>query len=303
MKKVYLLLSLFSLLFLAACGGDGNSLSYTGSSAPASISTTNAETFVVEGLSSTSTTAGANNTSSGVGNKARSKALAYAKSKAMSLSEGLMMAPQSYSDSEAGPCGGSLSFNAIVDDVTFDMSISATFSNYCVDNVTLSGSMNMQMILNSSTSEITVNMSFDNLTVVDGADSFTMSGTMVSQGLLASSMTLNMIMLDNKNNEQVKLENFIVSTGSSAVEFSGRMYHSVHGYVDVTTPTPMSFDSSGYMTSGSLKFSGASSSAILSATTEGGYQLEIDENGDGVIDLTQTGAWSELSSDALFASF
>jgi len=290
--------------FLVACGGDSPvSMTYTGSTIQAEITDSNAKTVVVDGISTTSATSSANGASAGMGNKATHKALKLAKAKAFSISRDMRSAPMTFTESETGPCGGTLSFDATVDDETFEIKMAATFNNYCEDDITMSGSMLMDMSLNSSQSDYIIKMTFTNLKVNMDSESITMSGTMSSEGILSSSLVMNMIMLDNKTNEQVKYENFIVTLGANDVEYSGRIYHSVYGYVDVTTLLPMTFDSSGYMSSGSIEFAGSNSSTTLSAATNGGYLLETDIDGDGSVDVTDTGAWADLSTDALFSTF
>ena len=303
MRKVSLLTTLLMSLFLVACGGDpAATMTYTGITTQAAITDTNAKTVVVDEMSNTNATSSATGVSSNVGNKVKNKALKYAK--AWSQSQGVRSAAVSYSDSDVGPCGGTVDYNTTVDDTTFEISISATFVSYCEDNALMNGTMNMDMSLNSSQTDYAVNIVFTNLTVSIDNAVVTMSGTMSSEGIISSqSLVLNMVMVNNTKSEQVKLENFVVTTGSYSVEYSGRIYHSTHGYVDVTTLEPMSFDSSGYMSSGSIELAGANSNAILSAGTNGGYQLEIDLNADGVIDSTETGAWADLSDEALFGTF
>lgn len=303
MRIIRSLVILLLPLIFTACGGDpAATMKYTGITTQAEITDSNAKTVVVDEMSNTSATSSATGASSSVSNKVKNKALKYAK--ALSISQGTRSAAVSYSDSEVGPCGGTVDYNTTVDEVTSEINSTATFSSYCEDDALMSGTMQMEMVLNSSQTDYAVNITFSNFAVSIDNTLVTMSGTMTSEGILSSSsLVLNMVMVDNTKSEQVKLENFVVTTGRYSVEYSGRIYHSTHGYVDVTTLEAMSFDSSGYMSSGSIKLAGASSYAILSAATNGGYLLEIDINADGTIDSTETGAWADLSDEALFGAF
>ena len=305
MRKVSLLTTLLMSLFLVACGGDpAATLTYTGITTQAAITDTNAKTVVVDEMSNTNTTSSATGASSSVSDDARNKAFKYAKSKALSFSQGVRSAVTSSSESEVGPCGGKVTYDTTVNDVTYEIDITATFQSYCEENALMSGSMFFEMDLNARRTDYAAKITYTNFTVYEDNLQFTMSGTVTSEGIFYSTpLTLNMVMVNNTKSEQVKLENFVVTTGASSVEYSGRIYHSTHGYVDVTTLEPMTFDSSGYMSSGSIKLEGANSNAILSAATNGGYLLELDINADGVVDTSETGAWAELSDEALFGTF
>jgi len=305
MRKTNLLLTMVIPFFLVACGGDpAGTMTYTGITTQAGITDTNAKTVVVDEMSNTNATSNATGASDSLSDEARNKALKYAKTKALSFSQRERSAVTSSSDTEVGPCGGTVIYDTTINDVTFEIDITATFKSYCEDNALMSGSMLFEMELNSSQTDYAAKITYTNFTVNEDNMLHTMSGTVTSEGILFSStLTLNMVMANNTKSEQIKLENFVVTTGAYSVEYSGRIYHSTHGYVDVTTLTPMSFDSSGYMSSGSIKLDGANSYAILSAATNGGYVLEIDSNADGIIDSTETGAWTDLSDEALFGIF
>ena len=303
MKKHNLLITMLLPFVLVACGGDGGitPVTYTGSTTQAEITTDNAEEVVVDSVSSTSTTSAANGATSAVNGKAINKALNFVKSKASQYSETMRYAPVTVSDTVAGTCGGSMSFTTTIDDQTFDMSSAITANNYCEDEMTMSGTMNMTFSFSQENAGLKV--IFNNLKVTSAIESFTISGTMESTGLFSRTMTMNMVVVDNKSSEQIKLENFIVTTGTTDVEFSGKIYTATSGYVDVTTLTPMDFGTDGHMTAGSIKFTGASSSVTLSAQVGGGYKMETDIDGDATIDDTQTGAWADLSSEPLFGTF
>ena len=304
MKKHNLLITILLPFVLVACGGDGGGVTYTGLTTQAEITAENSKTVVVESISTTSTTSAAQDASSASNQKAINKALNFAKSKATEITESMRYASQTVTDTVDGTCGGSMTVasTSSITETSIAVNVSLTANDYCDDEMIMSGSMNTVFIIASEA--VTLKITFNGLKVVSTTDSFTLSGTIEGEGLFASSLVMNLIVVDNNTTEQIKLENFEVTTGKTNVTFSGRIYTAKTGYVDVTTITPMTFGTDGHMTSGSIKFTGASSSSvILSAQTGGGYKMETDTDGDGTIDDTQTGAWSGLSSDPLFGTF
>jgi hypothetical protein len=123
-------------------------------------------------------------------------------------------------------------------------------------------------------------------------------------------ITANLVSLNNNTGETAKTENlvfvnvyvntFIGTPISSSV--SGRVFHPVHGYVDVTTPTPFVFGtvSQAFPDSGELLLTGASGGAgnrTIRATAVNStlVQLQLDTNGDGTVDNTARMKWTELT--------
>ena len=91
---------------------------------------------------------------------------------------------------------------------------------------------------------IRVTEAFTGLTVDDGVDAFEIGGTLTAIGDLigdSGSITLNLVVenLNSSSLEQVWFEDFVIGSvetvASQIVSLAGRVYHSDHGYVDVTT--------------------------------------------------------------------
>lgn len=132
----------------------------------------------------------------------------------------------------------------------------------------------------------------------------------------AQTMTLteNLITQDNVTGHQAKTENLvIVNTYDDVLQptfftesINGRVFDSTSGFVDVTTQTapftspwgPLYFATSAqsFPDWGIIVLSGATSSVRVTSFGIDLAKLEIDSNGDGVVDNTARMRWSELGT-------
>jgi hypothetical protein len=80
---------------------------------------------------------------------------------------------------------------------------------------------------------------------------------------------------------------------------SGRVFHSEHGWVDISTAAPLEFNFSGleqeFPSRGVLLLNGASSAIRLSALSQTLVDLGLDLDGDGVVERSVLLAWAELN--------
>ena len=136
-----------------------------------------------------------------------------------------------------------------------------------------------------------------------------LSGSLRSQvniGTNTEMITENIVTLDNNTGEMSKAENLVfvdvydnIFFPSSYTEtLTGRVFDSVHGFVDITTIIPFVFSSifQVFPDSGQMLLMGAGNASIritaLSATL---VKLELDLDGDSVFENVATLKWAELS--------
>lgn len=161
-------------------------------------------------------------------------------------------------------CGttGSLTFTVTVSDtVPTDFSGSATFNNF--DGC--SGVINGGFSLSASGGSATI--VFTNLTFTDGVDTLAMGGTITtsmatsSTGVKTTSLSMDMSFVDGA--VMYRIDNFRM-TVTDMVTYevinitSGRFFHSVEGYIDVTATNITIPNGATSPTSGELTITGAS---------------------------------------------
>jgi hypothetical protein len=192
----------------------------------------------------------------------------------------------------AGNCGGSAAYSGTADQTTGAFHATFRFTAWCNDGVTVSGSVTAagQVDLNSQ-QLASLEFSFAVLTVSDGASTFRGRGTISAAFGASDVLTINMDFASGDGTiyraSNLTLE--VTATGSGEdVSVVGRVYHPLHGYVDVSTPQPLvTAAGDDYPSSGALVVTGAGNASarltVLSATT---FQIDVDADGDSVYETT-----------------
>jgi len=281
---------LFSIV-LTACGGGGGGdgpppITYTGSSTPANIDSTNAKElsggatqlgeFGGAGLTAAVDTGSQQKKS---GTSILSQAAVKAINNKLNAELSSTATIHNFSETMQGTCGGSLSSNLDADDALSTLSVSGTlrFNDYCENGATISGQFNLSGSVNASVTSM----------------NFTMS-------------TSSILIRDNASSDVYKAENYALtvmanlnSSGiitSTTVSIKGRFYDPLYGYVLVTTPSVLHYSgSSAWPDSGSIKIAedGGVNSATLSVYAPDPTQYQLEVNIGGKI-TTTTGNWAEL---------
>ncbi len=289
---------LFATLLLVGCGGGGgggdSGVTYTGLTTPAVIIDTNAE-ILAEGAIGGSTTG----TAFGVVSDEQEvqpnpTILDVARILSNSVTQ-LDISPSSstlpgaiVTESGSDPCldGGSISFSLSVDDVTLDFSGTFNFINCAEGGTTINGNATVSGSISASV--VVFNFAFNPITVVSGAESYTMSGT-IGTSANVSSVTITMeAQLRNNNTQMVEWVNNLTISAVDNISFlemtiTGRYYHPEHGYIDIETIVPLRInDLDQFPSSGQIIITGASGSkARLTADSNTQYMLEVDPDGGG----------------------
>jgi hypothetical protein len=220
------------------------------------------------------------------------------------------------------PCvgGGTVHQFGTGDDVTFTATVTFVYSNCKISGVTLNGQATVRIDNFILVANVLIptdfTMSFARLTLRAVGLSVDVGGSLhVQANTTTATLTANLVQLDNSNSLMTKTENLvivvnIVTPTSFTATVNGRVFDSVHGYVDVTTATPLGFGNSNqpFPDSGQILLTGApvgtgnrkiratallSPPAALPATL---VNLELDLDGDSVYEINARLKWTELSS-------
>ena len=188
-----------------------------------------------------------------------------------------------------GDCGGSASYTVTMDDVNGTFTGSMTFTDYCNQNTTISGTADFSGHFNVANSDflnfaLSINMvsltSGDQSYVIDGDISVDVSGS-------PSIASLDMFMKDSAG-EVFWVNDYTlkISEGIDYVdlEVSGRFYHPTHGYVDLSTNRVVrTYNLYQWPSSGEIKIvGGGGATACLIAVDETFCRIIADTNGDGI---------------------
>lgn len=180
---------------------------------------------------------------------------------------------------------GSYSFSGNANQTTGAISGTITFSSYkeLSDSPTISGIISFTGTADTATGGmISATMSFTNVTVVLGAESSTLNGSMsISVTGTANTLNISLVLLDNVNNNTywVKDFSFVVTGGTMTI--SGTYYDHQYGYVVVTTAAPLAVSTySDTPTAGQLLFTGNNGTKARLTYAAAGYTLEVDASGN-----------------------
>ena len=313
-----LFMILVSVSFLVACGGGGGggavpasptSLAYTGSTAKAVISQSNAAEITSEALTGgisanvftefAAVSAGAEGTDA---NRLNLSVTAIAMQNAVdnlltaSLSStGAAKAVQTEQETINGACGGTATGFLQVDDVTGDFSGDLTFANYCDANVTLNGKTDFSGIINLTTDQIeNINFNFGYLTITEPSGSSIIDGNLLIVNQ-SNGFTLTMEMYLQDGSDVYWINNYNIEAieypSSVSISVSGIFYDPNYGYVTLSTPENLVvYDYDRLPAAGILLVEGENGSsggptkAKLTCKSSGLFNVEADTDGDGIYD-------------------
>jgi len=197
----------------------------------------------------------------------------------------------------AGSCGGSFSISFSGDDQTGNFNGSLRFNNFCEQDFTADGNMNLSGNININTGEINYfTMKFTGVNLISGQESISMSGSMdLSMQPSSMRMTMSFVLLDNNLTRSYKYENFVYEYTQGPdftdMTFTGRFYHQDYGYVNITTQTEIRmYDYDLWPASGTLIATGdMGTKARLSVIDSSTFSVEADTDGDGAYDDYDSG--------------
>jgi hypothetical protein len=303
-----------SALTLAACGGNGgggSSIVYSGVTTPAAVTSDNA-------LALASTAYDGGNSGGSLAFVGVAANQAEGTAQAVTLSHVLINAVRTAQlvpssgpaiaagavtsgTLPAGTCGGEATYSGTADESTGEFHATFRFNAWCNDGVTVSGTLTADGQIDLNTQDLaSLEFSFSVLTISDGTDTFQGRGTISATFGASDVLTIDMD-FGSGDGTIYRASNLAVETSpivsGENVTITGRVFHPLHGYVDVTTPQPLVvLTADTYPSSGELVVTGANNSGArltaLSATT---FQIDVDEDGDGTYEITVgTFMWGTL---------
>ena len=209
------------------------------------------------------------------------------------------------SDTISDGFGGTASYTLTLDTVTGDFSGTFTFSSWHGDaDSTISGTTSVTGHFDEAAGEINrIRFTFHAVTMVDGAESVTITGTVdLSWAPPSGSATVEIYLEETVTGTTVWIHNYSVTVteGPDAspvdgipdytdVAVSGRIYLHDYGYVDVSTPTPFRvYDGFENPSSGVFRIEGSEgrSARLVVIDESNGYYVEADLDANGSYEWT-----------------
>ena len=218
---------------------------------------------------------------------------------------------------ETEPCDGGNGSARITGNLNVDGTgtLTTTFSNCLLDGNTVNGQTTMRVDrADLSIGEPTdFTISFPRLSVRGPGVSFDIGGSQRRQVDIATNTetdTENSVALDNLTGQMRMADNLVsvsmydnIRFPSSSIDsMTGRIYHSVHGFVDVDTPAPLHFASltQEFPGSGQLLLTGSGNgsirvTAVSTAGVATGAVLALDLDGNNTFETSATLKWTDLT--------
>ncbi len=300
LRSSYVVLS----LLLSACGGGGGgsapaSVTYSGASTQATVTAANARVLSVDAFQggqtgSTLGITGVVTQGDGVpaGNDARLQTLgntlegAVARLVPPASSGSPVAAGASVQTTIAGPYGGSMTYSITYNEISGAFSGAISFSAYKGDpnGASVSGSVAFSGTFDQVSQTFTaLTVSFTSLVVTEGGVAFTAAGSVsVSVGTGTETTTISLVLQNSTTGKTYWVKDYTYTLNGGALTISGTYYDPVHGYVTISTLTPLQVTSSdAWPTAGVLLFTGANGSSARLTFSAAGYTVEVD-TGNGV---------------------
>jgi len=326
-RTVSLVAGVLSMFLLAGCGGGGGGDSsaspYTGLTSQASLTQDNVVEITTQAYQAGDRTVSAamvtplGEPGQGQSEAGNSRAVALVRmlravvesvemppvspSRPLSATGAAPMEVITESDTIYDGFGGTASYTLTVDTVTGDFSGTFTFSNWHGDaDSTISGTTSVTGHFDETAGAISrIRFTFHGVTMMDGADSVTITGTVdLSMTPPSGTATVEMYLEESVTGATVWIHNYevTVTEGPDAnpadgepdytdAVVSGRIYLHDYGYVDVSTPTPFRvYAGSTNPASGVFLVdgSGGRSARLVVINESTGYYVEADLDADGL---------------------
>jgi hypothetical protein len=195
-----------------------------------------------------------------------------------------------------GSCGGTATVNVEIEEAGGVFGGEFDFHDYCDDDTALNGRSTIQGRVDPDTDQLEYfTFRFSSLEGTANGKQFRLDGSLTLRVNAAGDetrLTLNLLYEDVASGESLWFKDFTLTVTEGAddgqayqaIAFSGRLYHPVHGYVDVRTDVPFRLeDEDDYPSEGILVLSGADQAAVLmTVISDTQYQVEADLDGDEI---------------------
>jgi hypothetical protein len=202
---------------------------------------------------------------------------------------------------DAGPCGGSVSYTLSTESTTGDFSGSFVFTQYCDGGIVISGPVAVDGSISLLTSEIEViHFNFNNVNSGD----ITLSGDVrTDQTGTPVTITMDFLVRDNVTGKVFWVNDYLltiteISDSEIEVDITGTYYNPEFGYITFYTLDPLVIDDlSPWPKDGVIIYEGEdNTSAQLTVLDQLSYRVVADTDGDGSRDNYDSGdlLWANL---------
>lgn len=323
MKNLLFSLGISLCVFLSACndsgGGDSGpqGVTYTGNENAAVITSENATTLTNAVLGSESAGEIAQPfTTQGTGGVAAQAWPGIARNVVAQVSNDSLDVSNQVAvtfDNEIESCsgGGSVTLDGMLSDVDYTGTLTVTFDSCVEESVITDGETTFA--INSFTDDVVdITVEFTRLSLTGAEIDITQTGTVRVQLFIGNNydvITLNVTIEDGIGGEMLMFDNFVIShqyddfnfPNNVTISWDGRLFHSDQGYVDVDTIVPFCFTNMETDTpdcGGEILLTGENNATLrITAISNEQVQLDLDEDGDGTVDLSRTITWAELAEE------
>jgi len=297
MYKQFLLI-FTGISLLAGCGGGGGGSSstpaYTGVTTQATVTTSNAKNLSADAYSGSQLSSAVSGVAKETGDTGGQTALLPETASILEQSvTGIVNTPKVSAKTMAATAqntvngySGSYSYAINVDQNSGAFNGTITFSQYKASStsITMSGNIGFSGVYNQATgtfSSLTITMS--NLAGTSGTRSCKMDGTVTYTTSGASKIiAMSAVLTDNASGRTYWVKDFTLTLTGTSLTVSGTYYDPIHGYVVISTVTPLTVSAiDGNPTSGRLLFTGSNGTKARLTFTNGSYTVEADTAGNG----------------------
>lgn len=297
-KRLFLVLACVCLL--AGCGGGGGggggsaTPAYTGATTQATVTTSNAKTLSADAYTGSQLSAAASGVAKEAGDGSGQSALLQETAGILKGSVGALFDAQKTTAKTVAATaqdtvyGYSGSFHYVInyDQISGAFSGTISFSQYMDDSTStiLTGTIVFTGVYDQTSGEfLSLTVSMSNLTGTSGGKSYRLDGSLIySRSGTAEAITMSVLLTDKVSGRTYWVKDYSLILEGSSLSVSGTYYDPVHGYVVISTVTPLTVSTADAMpTAGQLIFTGSNGTKARLTFTGSGYIVEVDTTGSG----------------------
>jgi hypothetical protein len=289
-----------AMLVAAGCGGGGGSstgstgsslpASYTGNTAPATVSSSNAKSLAVSAYSGVQVALSMSTVGKAVPGENSSQdnilgeVIGSIENSLTTVAEGKSLAKTvaaaaSYSNTYNG-YSGSYTINISLDNVSGATTGTIAYNQFkaSASSAVMSGTVTINGIINLNTGLFTsYNMQLSNISLAGTGLNVVFSGSLgLSSSGTSKTYSATFAVTDSTLNSTTVLKDYSVTINGTSLTLSGTYYNPIHGYLTMSTVTPLTVATlSSSPTAGQLLFTGGNGSKARITFSSTGYSVSV----------------------------
>jgi hypothetical protein len=298
MKKRALLI-LAGLSLVAGCGGGGGggsssgSTGYTGTTTQATVTSSNAKSLSADAYTGSQVSVAASGVAKADSAGGSEPALLPPASIALKNSvAAIFAAPRSPAKTVAATAqntingySGSFSYTINYDQSSGAFSGAIVFTQYKDTDTSpvMNGAIAFSGIYNQPTDSFTsLSISISSMTATAAGRSFTLNGTESFSSIgITETVNMSVVLTDNLTGRTYWVKDYVLTHTGTTLTLSGVYFDHVHGYVVISTVTPLTIATvDSIPTAGQLLFTGSNGTKARLTFTASGYTVEVDASGN-----------------------